>query len=144
MKTTANQQFIILTYLFLILLAYYFSKPIDVYDVTAYCNCQICINKRVFRDKRFASMEETYFGGIAAPREFPFGTKIRLLPLNEKGKKIINELLEGRVDYVVEDRGFLIRGRRLDIFIPQRLGGHKTAQKWGTRQMRIAIDTTTE
>ena len=138
---TNNRQLIILTYLILIAVIYYFSRPIDIYEVTAYCNCKICINKLGFRDKRFASMEETYFGGIAAPRRIPFGTKIRLIPLKERDQEAVNELLEGRLDYIVEDRGFLIRERRLDIFIPKRMGGHKTAQKWGTRQMRIAIES---
>ncbi len=134
-----NRQFLIALYLLLFIIAYLLSRPTDIYTVTAYCNCPICINKHEFQDKRFASYRPTYFGGIAAPREFRFGTQIRLIPLKEKDREAMDKYLEGREYYLVEDRGFLIRGNRLDIFIPQRLGGHKTAQKWGSRKMRIVV-----
>lgn len=134
-----TNQLRIIIYLFLLVLFYEFDQ-IDIYQVTAYCDCKICINRLKFRDGKFASNESVYFGGAAARREIPFGTKIKLISLNEKDQRAVKNIFQGKVDFVIEDRGFLIQGNKIDIFIPKWLGGHKAAQKWGIRRMRIIMN----
>jgi 3D (Asp-Asp-Asp) domain-containing protein len=130
-----------LLFLGIITLFFYFRNQ-NIYIVTAYCNCQVCINKHAYRDGRFASNKLTYFGGIAAPKNIKFGTNVKLIPLTEADKKAVNTYLEGKTEYRVEDRGYLIKGNRLDIFIPKRMGGHKTARLWGTRKLKIKFTKT--
>jgi len=136
LKILKNRKVLIL--LACVLLATYLLNR-NVYTVTAYCSCKKCINSREFRDERFASNQKVYFGGIAANKSIPFGTKIKLIPKRARDKKAVDRYLRGRKDFIVEDRGFLIKGRKLDIFIPQNMGGHKTALKWGKRRLRIQI-----
>ncbi|MFA5087499.1 MAG: 3D domain-containing protein [Candidatus Omnitrophota bacterium] len=123
----------------IIILAIVYVQNSDVYTVTAYCNCRICINKKNFRDGRFSSNQRVYFGGAAARKSIPFNTKIRLIPLSQKDKTAIDRYFKGRKDFIIEDRGFLITGNRIDIFIPKSMGGHKTALKWGKRKMRVKM-----
>ncbi len=134
-----NNKFLVFLCLLVISLIDQISHK-DVFTVTAYCNCKICINVRRFRDKRFASNEKTYFGGAAASKEIPFGTRLTLIPLNSIDSYAINKLLNGRKNFIVEDRGFLIKGRKIDVFIPDDMGGHKTAQKWGRRHMHVVLN----
>ena len=49
-------------------------------------------------------------------------------------------LLNGRFNFTAADRGGKIKGRHIDLFIPDKLGGHKTARKWGVRRMRIKLN----
>lgn len=49
-------------------------------------------------------------------------------------------ILKGRNDFIVEDRGGKIKGKHLDLFIPDSLGGHQAARKWGVRRMRIQLN----
>jgi len=122
---------------FVLLCVFLYNR--NIYVVTAYCNCKKCINSRKYRDKRFASNAKTYFGGAAASKSIPFKTRIELIPLNQRDRAAVDKHFKGRRNFTIEDRGFLIRGRKIDIFIPQRLGGHKAALKWGRRRMRIKM-----
>ena len=133
-----RKNLIILVCLLIIAATYQFEQQ-SIYTVTAYCPCKLCINKRAFRDGKFASNAETYWGGAAAQRGIPFKTRIRLVPLNPMDSAAINKYFHNRYDFTIEDRGFLIRDKRIDIFIPPEMGGHKAALKWGSRQLRIVF-----
>jgi len=109
--------------------------------VTAYCNCPICVNiKKYQHDDQFASGKRIYWGGIAADRSIPFKTKVELVPLWPQDWGTLTTLLKGRRKFVVEDRGGKIKGKHLDIFIPDSMGGHQTARRWGVRRMRIKLN----
>jgi len=49
-------------------------------------------------------------------------------------------LLRGRRKFTVEDRGGKIKGKHIDLFIPDSMGGHQTARKWGVRRIRIKLN----
>ena len=133
----------LLSYLVLVFLIwgiYYVSWSRHLYIVTAYCGCPICVNVPEYRDGKFASGKKIYWGGIAADAKVPFGAKVELFPMNPKNMVAMMKILKGRTRYVVEDRGGKIKGRHIDIYIPDEMGGHKTALKWGVRRMRILIN----
>lgn len=111
-----------------------------LYLVTAYCNCPICINVPKYHDGRFASRKKIYWGGAAADRAIPFGTQIELVPHWPGDWFAALGLLKGRRDFVVEDRGGKIKGKHIDLFIPDSMGGHKAALEWGARRMRLKIN----
>ncbi|MBI4431548.1 MAG: 3D domain-containing protein [Candidatus Omnitrophica bacterium] len=111
-----------------------------MYTVTAYCNCPICINVPAYRDGKFASGKKLYWGAVAADPSVPFGAKVELVPHSPLDLFDIFFLLRGRFNYRVEDRGGKIKGRDIDIYIPESLGGHKLALQWGRRHMRIKIN----
>lgn len=125
---------------FLVWGIYYFGWGRHLYTVTAYCGCPICINVPEYRDGKFASGKKIYWGGVAADPKVPFGTRVELFPLSPKNLGAMISLLKGRRRFVVEDRGGLIKGRDIDIFIPDSMGGHKTAKKWGVRKMRVFMN----
>ncbi len=133
-----NKNFLILLCLLIIAVTYQFDRQ-SVYTVTAYCPCRICINKRAFRDGKFASNAPSYWGGAAGPKKIPFGTQIKLVPLNPPDAEAAKNYFKGRRDFTIEDRGFLIRDKHIDIFIPPEMGGHKAALKWGSRQLQIVF-----
>ena len=108
--------------------------------MTAYCNCPICINVQKFQDGRFASGKKLYWGGVAADKKIPFGSKLELVPLTPLNLFAVREVLRGRKKFIVEDRGGKIKNRHIDLYIPQSLGGHKAALRWGVRRMRIKIN----
>ncbi len=110
------------------------------YLITAYCNCPICINVKEFQDGRFANGKKIYWGGVAAPPEIPFGTKIELIPFWPVDFFAINRILRNKRTFQVEDRGGMIKGKHIDLFIPDSLGGHRTALSWGRRWMRLKLD----
>lgn len=110
------------------------------YLITAYCGCPICINKPEFRDGKFASQRPVYWGGIAADKSVPFGSRVELVPLTILDFFAVGSILDGRRDFTVEDRGGKIHGRHLDIYIPDSRGGHQTALRWGARRMRVKIN----
>jgi len=56
---------------------------------------------------------------IAAPKSFKFGTRL---------------VINGQ-EYVVEDRGGAIKGKKLDIFF----NTHKEALKWGKKKVEVFI-----
>jgi 3D (Asp-Asp-Asp) domain-containing protein len=111
-----------------------------LYLVTAYCDCPICINVPAYRDGRFANGKEVYWGGAAADPKVKFGSRIELMPQWPRDWKAVRSILKGRRRFVVEDRGSKIKGRHIDLFIPDRLGGHQAAKRWGARRMRIKIN----
>ncbi len=132
--------------IFLLVLAACVWKVYDVlwlrhsYLITAYCDCPICINIPEFRDGKFASMRPLYWGGVAADKSIPFKSTVELVPFTLWDWLAVRNLLGNRRDFTVEDRGGKIRGRHIDIFIPNAQGGHQTALQWGARRMRIKIN----
>lgn len=120
--------------------SYYYFWGRHLWLVTAYCNCPICINVEAFREGNFASGRPIYWGGIAADKKIPFKTKIELVPFFPQDSFAVFSILRGRRDFIVEDRGGKIKGRHLDVFIPDKFGGHKTAKNWGARRMRVKIN----
>ena len=119
---------------------YYVCWGRHVYLVTAYCNCPICINVKKYHDGHFASGKPIYWGGLAADPSVPFKSKVELFPLWPQDWGAIMTLLKDRRKFIVEDRGGKIKGRHIDLFIPDSMGGHKTARNWGVRRMRIKIN----
>lgn len=133
----------IISYLFIAAVlwaAYYFAWGRHLYIVTAYCNCATCINVPAYRDGKFASGKKTYWGGIAADKKVPFGSKVELVPHAPGDWMAVMGILRGRTQFVVEDRGGKIRGRHIDVFFPKSRGGHMAALEWGARRMRIKIN----
>jgi len=126
--------------IFLIWTVYYVSWGRYLYLVTAYCNCPICINVKKYQDNQFASGKRIYWGGIAADPKIPFRSHIELLPTWPQDWMSVAKILRGRRKFIVEDRGGKIKGRHIDLFIPDSMGGHKTARNWGVRRMRIKIN----
>jgi 3D (Asp-Asp-Asp) domain-containing protein len=110
------------------------------YLITAYCDCPICINVPEFRDGKFASRRPVYWGGVAADKSVPLGSSVELVPFTLRDWFAVRNLLNDRRDFIVEDRGGKIRGRHIDIFIPQSMGGHERATHWGVRRMRVKIN----
>ncbi|OGW76999.1 MAG: hypothetical protein A3J52_00030 [Omnitrophica bacterium RIFCSPHIGHO2_02_FULL_49_9] len=120
--------------------AYYYFWGQYLYVVTAYCGCPICINVKSYRDGRFASGHRVYWGGAATDPAIPFGSDVTLLPHWPQDWLGVFAYLSGRRDFVAEDRGGKIKGRHIDLFIPDSLGGHAVARRWGVRRMRIKIN----
>ncbi|MDD5218441.1 MAG: 3D domain-containing protein [Candidatus Omnitrophica bacterium] len=121
-------------------LVYYVYWGSHLYKITAYCNCPICINEPKYRDGRFASGKPLYWGAAAADKSVRFGSRIELVPVLPKNWKAVSTILKGRRRFTIEDRGGEIKGKDIDLYIPQSRGGHKTALKWGVRYMRIKIN----
>ncbi len=119
---------------------YYHYWGKHLYIVTAYCNCPICINVQRYHDSHFANGKHIYWGGIAADPKVPFGTKVELVPLMPQDWLAVAALLKGRRDFVVEDRGGKIKGKHIDLFIPDTMGGHKAAKAWGKRLVRLRMN----
>ena len=108
--------------------------------VTAYCNCPICINVKKYQDSRFASNKPIYWGGLAADSTVPFGAQVELVPHWPQDWYAISKLLNGKRNFRVEDRGGKIKGKHIDLFISDSMGGHQAARRWGVRRMRIKIN----
>jgi len=133
----------ILVWAFLILTVcglyhYYWGR--HLYIVTAYCNCPICINVPKYYDGHFASGKHIRWGGIAADPKVPFGAQVELVPLLPQDWLAVFGLMKGRRDFTVEDRGGKIKGKHIDLFFPDSLGGHKAAKAWGKRYLRLKIN----
>lgn len=111
-----------------------------VYLVTAYCDCAICINIPKYRDGQFANGKKVHWGGIAADPKVPFGTELELVPFWPFDFWKIKHVLNERQKFRVEDRGGKIKGKHIDIFIPQSMGGHQTALEWGAQRMRVRMN----
>jgi len=122
--------------------AYYVFWGRHLYRITAYCNCPICVNVPEYQDGRFASGKKIYWGAVASDPSVRFGSHIELVPLWPSDWGAVLGILKGRTKFTVEDRGGMIKGKELDIFIPDSKGGHKQALKWGIRRMRIKINGT--
>jgi len=119
---------------------YYELWGSHLYIVTAYCNCPICINVKEFHDGKFANGEKVSWGAVAAPKQYRFGTKIELVPTFPWDYWRIQRVLNNRTKFIVKDRGGKIRGKHIDLFIPDTMGGHKAALRWGRQMMRLKID----
>ena len=133
--------FLLYVFSFLVLWGLYYAYwGRHLYLVTAYCNCPICINVKKYHDGRFASNKRVYWGGIAADPEIPFGSRVELMPHWPQDWGTVMTLLKGRRKFTVEDRGGKIKGKHIDLFIPDSLGGHQAAKQWGVRRMRIKIN----
>ncbi len=87
--------------------------------VTAYCSCSKCCGRHAVGD--FASGERAYWGGVAADwRLLPPGTKVEV---------------EGFIGtFQVEDTGRVIKGSRLDIWMPT----HREAKEFGCQKLWVA------
>lgn len=110
------------------------------YLITAYCDCPICINIPEFRDGKFASHRPVYWGGVAADKSISFGSSVELVPFTVRDWLAVRSYLGNKRHFTVEDRGGKIRGRHIDIYIPQSRGGHQAAVHWGVRRMRVKIN----
>ncbi|MBI4372247.1 MAG: 3D domain-containing protein [Candidatus Omnitrophica bacterium] len=119
---------------------YYAFWGRHLYLVTAYCSCPICINVKKYHDGQFASGKKIYWGGIAADPSVPFGSRVELMPLWPQDWNAVFSVLQGKRKFRVEDRGGKIKGKHIDLFIPDSLSGHKAALKWGARRMRIKLN----
>ena len=93
-----------------------------------------------YQDHHFASGKNVYWGGIAADPKIRFKSKVELLPQWPQDWLAVLMILGGRRRFVVEDRGGKIKGRHVDLFIPDSLGGHEMARHWGVRKMRIKVN----
>lgn len=86
------------------------------YTVTAYCACAKCCGKDA--DGITATGKPVRTGMVAADwRHLPPGTRLRLSCLPER-------------DFVVEDKGGAIKGRRIDVY----MATHHAALEFGIRR----------
>lgn len=96
--------------------------------LTAYCNeepegCKICCGKWA-KHNRTASGKRPEWGMLAADKSLlPFGTKV-VIP----GYK---------TQFVVEDTGSAIKGRRLDVCFGTKKGAHERAKKFGVQTKQV-------
>ena len=88
------------------------------FRVTAYCPCAKCCGK--WADGITASGTRADHRLVAAPREFPFGTVMRI---------------PGYGTVKVEDRGGAIKGDRLDVLFPT----HSEALRWGVQWVDVEL-----
>lgn len=88
---------------------------LGIYKITAYCACEKCCGKT---NGITASGTKVQAGRtIAAPKNFPFGTKL---------------VINGHT-YTVEDRGGAIQGNRIDIYFDT----HEEALQWGVKYLEV-------
>lgn len=85
---------------------------------TAYCPCEKCCGKT--NGITASGAKATANHTIAAPSNYPFGTKIEI---------------ENYGIYVVEDRGGAIKNNKIDIF----MNTHQEALNFGKHQIRFRI-----
>jgi len=121
-------------------IAYYCAWGRYLYLATAYCNCSICVNVKAYQDDFFASGKKLYWGALAADPAVRFGTKVELMPVWPSDFSKIRKILKNRRQFTVEDRGGMIKGKHIDLFIPDDLGGHAAARRWGRQWMRVKFD----
>ena len=87
--------------------------------VTGYCSCPKCCGPNA--TGLTASGTKAQLGTMSAdPAIFPFGTQLNV---------------PGYGDGVVEDTGSRVKGFRIDVWFPT----HAEAQKWGSREMLVAL-----
>jgi 3D (Asp-Asp-Asp) domain-containing protein len=91
--------------------------------VTAYCACRRCCGRH--SNGRTASNHRIRRGDVfvAADKMYRFGTEMAIPGYNNA--KVVKVL----------DRGRVIKGNRLDVFIPS----HKRARKWGVRYLDVQV-----
>jgi len=91
--------------------------------VTAYCACRRCCGRHA--NGRTASNHRIRRGDVfvAADKMYRFGTEMVIPGYNNaQAVKVL-------------DRGRVIKGSRLDVFIPS----HRRARKWGVRYMDVQV-----
>ena len=93
------------------------SSGTKYYKVTAYCACAKCCGKSTGRTA--SGTRATAGRTVAAPKNFAFGTKIKI-----NGKT-----------YVVEDRGGAIKGNRIDVYMKS----HSAALSWGVKYLPVEV-----
>lgn len=93
-------------------------------EVTAYCPKECCCKQ--YADGLTASGYIIQPGDklVAAPIEYPFGTKIRIPGYNNG------------LPVPVRDRGGAIKGNKFDVFFPT----HEQAKQWGRQYLKIVIE----
>ncbi len=93
--------------------------------VTAYCPCEKCCGRD--SDRQTASGHKIKRGDtfVAADKKYPFGTEI-IVPDYNNSKPV-----------KVLDRGFAIRGNRLDVFFDS----HQEAREWGVKYLSVKVLT---
>ena len=91
------------------------AEYLGKWKITAYCACAACCDKNdgITASGAMTTANHT----IAAPKEFPFGTK----------------LIVGGKLYVVEDRGGSIHGHRIDVYF----NTHEEANDFGVQYMDV-------
>jgi len=91
--------------------------------VTAYCACRRCCGRHA--NGRTASNHRIRRGDVfvASDKMYRFGTKMAIPGYNNsQAVKVL-------------DRGRVIKGNRLDVFIPS----HRRARKWGVRYLDVQV-----
>ena len=105
----------------------HFDIHIKEYEmrVTAYCPCRRCCGKN--GDRKTASGHKIQRGDVfvAADRRYPFGTEI-IVPGYNNSEPV-----------KVLDRGYVIRGNRLDVFFDS----HQKAREWGVKYLPVKVLT---
>ena len=93
--------------------------------VTAYCPCEKCCGKN--SERKTASGHRIQRGDtfVAADKRYPFGTEI-IVPGYNNSKPV-----------KVLDRGYAIRGNRMDVFFDS----HQKAREWGVKYLPVKILT---
>ena len=87
------------------------------YKITAYCPCSKCCGKTTGRTA--SGTKATAGRTVAASSKFAFGTKLNI----------------GGHIYTVEDRGGVVNGNKIDIFV----NTHAEALQWGVRYMNVSV-----
>jgi len=92
-------------------------------QVTAYCPCEKCCGKS--SDKTTASGHKIKQGDrfVAADKRYPFGTEF-IVPGYNNSEPV-----------KVLDRGYSIRGNRLDVFFYS----HQKALQWGIKYLYVKV-----
>lgn len=93
--------------------------------VTAYCPCPICCGRWSGGGLTASGKPITSNRGrfVAADRSLPFGTQVKVPGYH------------GGAAVPVLDRGGLIKGNRLDLFMPT----HAQARAWGRRNLEVVV-----
>jgi len=93
--------------------------------VTAYCPCRRCCGRN--GDRKTASGHKIKPGDtfVSADRRYPFGTEM-IVPGYNNSKPV-----------KVLDRGYAIRGNRIDVFFDS----HRKARKWGVKYLPVKVLT---
>lgn len=108
-----------------LLLATHMSGPIIIktFRVTAFCACEKCCKGSA--DRITANGYRIQYGDrfIAAPKEYPFGTKMQIPGYN--GGTLVS----------VQDRGGAIKGNKLDVYFDT----HQEALNWGVKIIEVKV-----
>lgn len=96
------------------------SQTYGVYEVTAYCSCEICCGSH--SDGITATGRDASLMGVAVdPKLIPFGSR---LDIPDYGTWVL-----------ADDVGGAIKGKHIDI----RFKTHQEALNWGVKKLKIRI-----